>query len=144
MSGGDIVSRFEDRTANTAVVLTRHQPDGTLVWKRRIKHNSWALSTSPGRMKITANGNILVSFSQSGGNNTTIVAQLPGDGSLTGTHGNWIWEDPSDVTADETMTNWSKQGSSIFSNGSTTMNVSTHANVAETANNMTGSLITVD
>ena len=144
VSGGDIISRFEDRTGNTAVTLTRHQSDGTLVWKRRIKHSTWSLSASHGRLKITKAGNMVLSFARSGGDNETMVAQLPGDGSLTGTHGNWIWEDATDVTS-STMTAWTQQGSSNFSDGYIdSMAISSHANLAEVTNNMTSSKTDVD
>ena len=60
------------------------------------------------------------------------VAQLPGDGSLTGTHGDFIWEDATDIT-EGSYSGYSKGSTTQFETSSHTMSMSA-VTAVQTAN----------
>ena len=133
-SSGDIVSAFQDRRTNSAIIITKHTSDGTLVWKRTFRHSNTEINPNA-EVRLNRNDNIILnSFTY--GTVKTIVCQLPSTGDLTGTYGNFIWEDATDVTV-SSSTAYFKNGSSIYSAKSTSMSMSSFSNTTTGDNILT-------
>ena len=128
-SSGDIVSAFQDRRTNSAIIITKHTSDGTLVWKRSFRHTSREINPNA-EVRINRNDNILLN-SHIYGDVKTIVCQFPSDGSLTGSYmatvGYFNWEDATHITV-SSSTAYFKNGSSIYSAKSTSMSMSSFSN----------------
>ena len=134
-SSGNIISGFLDtRQPNKGIIVTKHTSDGTLVWKRLFRHANTEIWAGA-EVRINRNDNILInSFIQ--GDVKTIVCQLPSTGDLTGTYGNFIWEDATDVTV-SSSTAYFKNGSSIYSAKSTSMSMSSFSDTTTGDNILT-------
>ena len=115
-SSGDIISCFDDRRGtNKAAIITRHQSDGTLVWKREFRHSSYTLFGSANEVVLNPNGNIVLNcYFNTGTESLSVTAQLPSDGSSTGTYNNFVWADATGIS-ETSYSSWSKDSSSIFS-----------------------------
>ena len=146
-SSGDIISCFDDRRSNSAAIITRHQSDGTLVWKREFRHSTYSMFSSASEVVLNPNGNIVLNTYFNTGaasfNVLPVTAQLPSDGSLTGTYNNFIWADATSIS-ETSYSSWSKDSSSIFSAKSSTKTLSAFTNytvgnniLVETVTNVT-------
>ena len=141
-STGEMIARFFDWKTNMAIIFIRFQADGTIVYKREFKLASGGLGAYNGTMQLNRNDNIIFNTSTTGTVNQ-ILGQLPGDGSLTGTHGNYEWNDATSITVG-TYSGWTKQASSIFSSTSSAMAMSALTTVQEENNVTTSTLEVVD
>lgn len=127
-SSGDIISCFDDRRTNSAAIITRHQSDGTLVWKREFRHSSYNIFGSANEVVLNPNGNIVLNcYFNTGTESLSVTAQLPSDGSLTGTYNNFVWADATSIS-ETSYSSWSKDSSSIFSAKSTTKTLTAFTN----------------
>jgi hypothetical protein len=144
-----IILSIEDRqnqgdSADGRVSFVRFDTSGNVVWKRHFGVGDGGsginLSGSSGGMKLNRNGNIIFNTRfGSGGEVYTVVAQLPADGSLTGSHtvGSRTYEWAANTRLSfSTQSGFSKQGSSIFSGeANSNANAAYDSNVT-TANNV--------
>ena len=145
-----VVLRVDDRQSSSANAFVRlNTSDGTEVWKRQLTCSGVDLPGSSGRMRLNRNGNIINNtYYSSGGQTYTVVAQLPGDGSLTGNytasgHPQFSWSASTNITVTASQSIWTKQSSSAFSAGSVTPSNNAYSNVTQVNNVQTFSKVDV-
>lgn len=128
-NGSELVIKIDDRQSDKVNAFVKlNTSDGTEVWKRQLGYYNRDLSGSSGRMRLNRNGNIinLTTFYHSGLDKTYVItAQLPGDGTGTGTYtpsgySSFSWAASTNITVTASQTIFAKQGSSIFTSGSVT------------------------
>ena len=136
-----IIMRIDDRqnqgdSGDGKSTFVRFDTSGNVVWKRQFGITSPSGTDVPGsvgKMRLNRNGNIIFNTRHTtGGLTYTIVAQLPADGSLTGSHtvGSRTYEWAANTRLSfSTQTAFSKQGSSIFSS-----DTNSNANIAYDSN----------
>ena len=116
-----VIVCFEDRqnqggSGNQMKTFVRFDLSGNVIWKRQFGITGVNLSgTAP--MRLNRNGNIIFNSRFTANSQTyTITAQLPGDGSLTGTYtlGSRTYEWEANSLSFSSVSAWTKQGSSIF------------------------------
>lgn len=146
----EVVVKFGDRQSPVQYAMVKLKTsDGTEVWNRKFGVSGLDLYGSYGTMRLNRNGNIVLNtFFQTGGNAFTVVAQLPGDGSLTGNytasgHPQFSWAANTNVTVTASQTIFAKQGSSIFSSGSVTPSNAAYSSVTLANNVQTFSNVAV-
>ena len=140
-----VIIKLDDRRASPGNVhsfVRLNTSDGSQVWRRYFYGASPAnsISGSRGRMRLNRNGNIIFNTYYSDGQTYTITAQLPSDGSLTGSYTPsgypaLSWAENTALTVTDSVSLWTKQSSSIFSSGSVTPTNAAYSNVT-LANNV--------
>ena len=133
-----IIMRIDDRqnqgdSGNAKCTFVRFDTSGNVVWKRQFGISGTNVQGSTGKMRLNRNGNIIFNTNHTtGGQIYTVVAQLPADGSLTGSHtvGSRTYEWAANTRLSfSTQSGFSKQGSSIFSS-----DTNSNANIAYDSN----------
>lgn len=132
-----IILSIEDRqnqggSGNTMKTFVRFDLSGNVIWKRQFGITGVNLTVS-NPMRLNRNGNIIfVAYFTSNSQTFTITAQLPGDGSHTGTYtlGSRTYEWEANSLSFSSVSAWQKQGSSIFA--STSNNSANDAYPAQT------------
>ena len=116
-----VIVCFEDRqgqggSGNTMKTFVKFDLSGNVIWKRQFGITGVNLSgTAP--MRLNRNGNIIFnSYFTTNSQTFTITAQLPGDGSLTGTYtlGSRTYEWEANSLSFSSVSAWTKQASSVF------------------------------
>lgn len=143
-----IIMRIDDRqnqgdSGDSKCTFVRFDTSGNVVWKRQFgitNPSGTDVAGSAGKMRLNRNGNIIfcTRFSVSG-DVYTVVAQLPADGSLTGSHtvGSRTYEWAANTRLSfSTQSGFSKQGSSIFSGEANSNANAAYDSNMTTANNV--------
>lgn len=116
-----VIVCFEDRqnqggSGNQMKTFVKFDLSGNVIWKRQFGITGVNLNgTAP--MRLNRNGNIIFnSYFTANSQTYTITAQLPGDGSLTGTYtlGSRTYEWEANSLSFSTVSAWTKQASSVF------------------------------
>lgn len=132
-----VIVCFEDRqnqggSGNQMKTFVKFDLSGNVIWKRQFGITGINLNgTAP--MRLNRNGNIIFnSYFTANSQTYTITAQLPGDGSLTGTYtlGSRTYEWEANSLSFSSVSAWTKQASSVFA--STANNSANDAYPAQT------------
>ena len=119
-SDDEVIWCIRDQRTGYAYLFLRYQADGTLVYKRELYVSGETMGYD-GSMNINRNDNILFSWEENGDDDTQYLAQLPGDGSLTGTHGDFIWQDADSDISIATTSYWGVSTGDSFTTGTTSL-----------------------
>ena len=135
-----IIMRIDDRqnqgdSGDGKSTFVRFDTSGNVVWKRQFgitNPSGIDVQGSAGKMRLNRNGNIIFStYINTGGQIYIVVAQLPADGSLTGSHtvGSRTYEWAANTRLSfSTQTAWNKT-STIFSSETNSDSNAPHTNV---------------
>ena len=106
------IMRLEDRTTDSngekAVGLVKWNSSGTLQWNRRLSAPTHESLSNQGKLIATPNDNILMTWTVvDGGDRRQVIAQLPADGTGTGTYG--IFKYGAGTCTVDSYSGWVKQ-----------------------------------